>query len=500
MTKKILSVLLAVVMVLAMGTVALVSVSADLADLPEQPAETYRYYFFMPPEWLNDSTATTGNTAGIYWWEGTGAHGGWPGMAATPADVEGVYYCDVPTDVTTIVWNNFFDGGADTTAPYYADAIQTRNIGTEYYDPDESELYPEGTPNFDGMIYVTDFTIYDFNEYSGKLQFGGEWFYYYGNGEYGTATEKGGSEVYTAYATNNDQPFPKDGPQTETTPAATDAPATTVAPTDAPATTVAPTDAPATTEAPATTVAPTEAPAASTNITFGSETKTALVGDRVTYTIDVTAARYFEDVQANVTYDAEKLQVVRITSDDPNVEDWMVEGPARCPNLDGVIFNASVDGVVKFNAAKVTGFNFTEAKNLVTLEFDVIAAGDANITAVIDEMTIMGGAESYFTAGAPSVTEGITVVESLDVPVPETQPTTAEPTEAPTQAPATAEPTEKVTVPAPATDVTGETEKPATSDEADTPSTGAATYLYIALAMMAMAACAVVVLRKKVNG
>ncbi|MBR2724300.1 MAG: hypothetical protein IKB72_02540, partial [Ruminococcus sp.] len=152
MSKKILSIVLALVMLLTMGTVALVSVSADLATIPEQPADTYRYYFYLPEKWLNDSTATTGNTAGIYWWEGTDACGSWPGYQANKADVDGIYYYDVPTDVTTILWNNFFDGGADVYAPYYKDAVQTRNIGTEYYDAGESDLYPEGTENFDGMI------------------------------------------------------------------------------------------------------------------------------------------------------------------------------------------------------------------------------------------------------------------------------------------------------------------------------------------------------------
>ncbi len=492
MTKKILSVLLAIVMVLAMGTVALVSVSADLADLPEQPADTYRYYFYMPPEWLNESTATTGDTAGIYWWEGTGAHGGWPGVAATAADVDGVYYCDVPTDVTTIVWNNFFDGGADATAPYYADAIQTRNIGTEYYDPDESELYPDGTPNFDGMIYVTDFTIYDYNEYSGKLQFGGEWFYYYGNGEYGTSVEKGGSEVRTAYATNNDQPFPKDGPQ-PTEPGTTEA--TEITTTEATEITTTEATEITTTEAPATTVAP----AASADITFGTETKTALVGDKITYTMDVTAARLFEDIQAVVTYDAAVLKLVRIESDDPDVEQWEVEGPVRCPNLEGVIFNAGAEGVVKFNAAKVAGFNFKEGATLVTLEFEVVAEGAAAITTVIDEMTIKGGEESYFTAGAASVTEGITITETLDVPEPPVPTTVTEPITTEATEITTTEAT-KATVPAPSTgDATG-TEGATATEKVDTPPTGAATYIYIALAMMAMAACAVVVLRKKVNG
>ena len=170
--------------------------------LDNNPPDTYRYYFYMPPEWLNDSTATTGNTAGIYWWEGTNAQERYPGLKAQKTDVEGIFYYDVPTDVPSIIWNNFFDGGDDITEPCYTDAIPTREIKTDGYAPGQSEYYPEGLESFDEMIYVTNFIDYDYNDYSGKLQLGGEWFYYYGGGEYGTAPVRGESEILTDYALN----------------------------------------------------------------------------------------------------------------------------------------------------------------------------------------------------------------------------------------------------------------------------------------------------------
>ncbi len=495
MSKKILSIVLALVMVLAMGTVALVSVSADLAALPEQPADTYRYYFYMPTQWLNDSTATTGDTAGIYWWEGTDACGGWPGYQANAADVAGVYYYDVPTDVTTIIWNNFFDGGSDTSAPYYKDAIQTRNIGTEYYDAGESELYPEGTENFDGMIYVTDFAIYDYNDYSGKMQFGGEWFYYYGNGEYGTSKVKGESEIRTAAVSNEELGMPNEVPPTTE--------ATTTEP-EIITTTEA---APIVTTTEAAPVEPEQPAGCTTDITFaGTEVKSACVGDTITYTMDLTAARLFENIQAVVTYDSTVLELVRIKSDDPDVADWEVEGPVRCPNLDGVIFNAGTDGLVKFNASKVAGYNFKEAKNLVTLEFTVIAEGAAAISTVIEEMTIKGdGTESYFTGGQAVITDGITIVEDLEVPVhifttEEKTTVTVEKTTATVEKTTATAADVKTTATAgePATNPTVVTGT--TADQgADAPTTGAAAYIYIAIAIMAMAACAVVVLRKKAN-
>ena len=183
MSKKILSVLLAVVMVLAMGTVAMVSASAQIDSLPAVADGCYRYYFYMPSQWINDYT----QTAGIYWWEGTGACDAWPGYEANPTGFETeygkVYYYDVPTDVTTVVWNNFLDGGTDTTLDIYRAAFQTCNVGSEYYDVDECTYIPEGTDDFNGMIYVTDFKQTDENPLSGKMTFAGCWCYYYGNGE-----------------------------------------------------------------------------------------------------------------------------------------------------------------------------------------------------------------------------------------------------------------------------------------------------------------------------
>ena len=149
------------------------------------------------------------------------------------------------------------------------------------------------------------------------------------------------------------------------------------------------------------------------NITVNGKTTKAAVGSTVTYKVDLTAARIFENIQAIVNYDAEMLQLTRIKSDDPDVEDWEVEGPAFCPNLEGVILNADTEGVVKFNASKVAGYNFKEEKNLVTLEFKVKDTTANEIALNIEEMTIKGGEESYFTDSMPEITKGITVSEYL---------------------------------------------------------------------------------------
>ncbi|MBQ3073548.1 MAG: hypothetical protein IJD19_02580 [Ruminococcus sp.] len=511
MTKKLISVLLAVVMVLGMGTVALVSVSADLASLPEVAEGCNRYFFYMPEIWKNDYAYT----AGIYWWSGTGAHTTWPGQAAEEADVPGVYYCDVPTDVGTIIWNNFIDGGTDKTLDIYTAAVQTKNIGCEYYEPGESDLYPEGNDGFDGMIYVTDMNQVEINDFSGKMTFAGEWYYYYGDGKYGTSPVEGESEIFTDPGFNYSDTLPTEpvGTEDETTPTET----LPVEPSE-----TQPTTETTTVETePTTEKVPVETqPAVKNTVTLNDGTEYVVtVGDKLTYTVDLTAGRLFENIQAIVNYDAEMLQLTRIKSDDPDVEDWEVEGPAFCPNLEGVILNAGTEGVVKFNASKVAGYNFKEEKNLVTLEFTVVADGNTAIDLVVEEMTIKGGDDSYFAGGQAVITDGLTLKQAITgntVPVvtepttektepttEKTEPTTekTEPTTEKTE-PTTGkvEPTQpKPTVTQPKeTDVdssTGATEKPV-----DTPPTGAATYVYVVFAVLAMAACAVVVLRKKVNG
>ena len=155
-------------------------------------AGTNRYYFYKPGPWLDNKYS---DTVGIYWWDGTDACTSWPGYEAKKTDFEGVYYYDVPKDVTTIIWNNFLDGGMDPEADVYHYAYQTNNIPCEYYDPEECVLYPEGNESFDGMIFVCNTMIY-VSDLSAKTTYNGTWYYYYGNGEYGITPEKG-EKFYT---------------------------------------------------------------------------------------------------------------------------------------------------------------------------------------------------------------------------------------------------------------------------------------------------------------
>ena len=100
-------------------------------------------------------------------------------IKAVQSEEENVYYADVATDAIMISWNN----GVDSS--------NTVNIGCEYYDPGESENYPDGLPSFNNMIYVCDPNIITMGPIDTICQTSdGEWYYYYGNGCYGF-TENG---------------------------------------------------------------------------------------------------------------------------------------------------------------------------------------------------------------------------------------------------------------------------------------------------------------------
>ena len=183
----------------------------------EEEVDTNRYYFLMPngsngdlgddesldeegnpvghpgeyaPTWyipMDDGSLAT-QTAGIYWWEsGVADPAAWIGYLPSGEDENdpNVYYANVPVDVTTIIWNNAVDGGLDEADPIYYCAAQSINIPCEYYDAGESPNYPDGTENFDNMIFVIDPDQISISELSLKQTCGGEWYYYYGNGCYG---------------------------------------------------------------------------------------------------------------------------------------------------------------------------------------------------------------------------------------------------------------------------------------------------------------------------
>ena len=161
---------------------------------------TNRYYFQMPDgvhgprdadgltagSWYNDYS----DGAGVYWWGGTAACDSWAGYKATLADAaQHIYYVDIPDDVVMFIWNNGVDPGKDPAAPCFAKAAQSIDVPCEYAEPDEYESLPEGTDSFDNCIYIIRPDSTSLSEYNPLRPHGGDWYFYYGNGCYGSYAE-----------------------------------------------------------------------------------------------------------------------------------------------------------------------------------------------------------------------------------------------------------------------------------------------------------------------
>ena len=287
--KKLTSVFLAALLACSVTAVSLESVSAVVDEngcyVPGDNVEaTHRYYFAMPNSWLNEYT----DTAGVYWWsgidacgavDGTGGDVSWPGYKAHRADFAtdyyGMYYLDCPSDVPCIIWNNYIDGGEDEYAPVYSAAKQTNDARADYYSTFEAydtdvynpewfeemeasyngdksalgdyadnffydEEYDLGFSfNFDNMIFVAPYSPNGVN-FIGK-PFYIEWYFYYGNGEYGTYPTREESESKGTLKNLNAGPDIPDVP-VPTDPTPVDPVPTTPSPIDPVPTTPSPID------------------------------------------------------------------------------------------------------------------------------------------------------------------------------------------------------------------------------------------------------------------
>lgn len=206
-TKKLISVLLVITMVASLFVISAVQTSAKTTISGEYVVSdgiegTQTVYFYMPDEWKNEYTQETGDSAGAYWWSGSDACDSVTGTISNPSwlgyklhheldtDEGAIFSLTMPTDVSYIVFNNFFDGGADLADDRYLKSAQTANVFCEkFYEPGDSELYDTIYPgekiNFDGMIYVCDKNCEITSSLSSKKIYSGEWYFYYGDGKYG---------------------------------------------------------------------------------------------------------------------------------------------------------------------------------------------------------------------------------------------------------------------------------------------------------------------------
>lgn len=483
MSKKIISLLLSLVLVVSMVAVAAVSVSAEVDDegryTPSEGTDTNRYYFYMPSDWYNEYS----DTAGIYWWIGTDPADPWPGYIAHPTEMENIYYCDVPTDTTTIIWNNGFDGGNDSTAPEYTKAIQTIDIACQFYSDGDSDVYTtdfytamEESYNGDkaalgnfadnffyddvydlGFVFNMNNMIYVINpemvseNYQGKITSGGEWYFYYGNGEYGTYPTREAAEANGAVFSSDYQPA-KDAPATEPT---------TVVSTEATEaeTTGAPVTEPATSaQSPYLTVNAISNYFPSATAEYNEDT------NEITVTYSMKSSKDVLDTQWYLTYDPEVLTYSSkntVTSVAPTI-------------TGGSYINEERKGLLKYNASNLNLYDFSSAETpFVQMIFEVKdLSATAPVTTTIDltvdvlrvsaldldtfmedsneEVILVDFCTVYDNeqTATVTVTRNTSLTESTFVPTTEpttVAPTTEEPTtEAPTTVePTTAEPTEE---------------------------------------------------------
>lgn len=361
MSKKVISLLLAVMLTAAMIVVAAISVSADTDDegsyVPSEGTETYHIYFCKPDDWENKYTSDVG----VYWENGSDTPSAWPGYSARNADIKNVYCSDVPTDVDKVIWNNALKGTDDPTNPEYKLAYRTTDINFKGYDKGESDYYPDGVESFDNMIYIINPEFTSEND-KDELIFTGEWFYYYGNGEYGNAPKKADLKAGDYYGKDGVFPTEYNPSGEETT-----AESTTEVVTES-ETTESATDAPVATEG--TTSSAESSLALTVNATSNyfpmASAKYNAVTNQVTITYIMQSPKNVLDTQWHISYDPSILSVADVNT-----------AKSVCPTMDGrgvyVNFKNKSEGVgyVRFGASNLALYDFSEKTLFATVVFDV---------------------------------------------------------------------------------------------------------------------------------
>ena len=252
MKKRILGVALAGALAFSAIAGSIATVSA--ADAPPNPyrlpeytpsagVETRTVMFAMPGSWTGEEGSTTrqtwekyGSTAGLYWWGGddnpddypaANTHGwpGWKMKKVSEGDIANLYSTLASRTAPNMIFNNFIDGGMDTSYPEYNTSQQTKDLQVEWFEEGTSDYYPkefwnylydnyledfDEDPNYqitefgnyaknffcedsnichyiDDMVYVVDFDTsrMAISPVSGKGGFDGAFYFYYGNGEFG---------------------------------------------------------------------------------------------------------------------------------------------------------------------------------------------------------------------------------------------------------------------------------------------------------------------------
>ena len=183
-----------------------------------EPIETNRLYLKMPEEWYSDYGVYQGKYyASVYWWEATAAPEFFPGYRMMIDDyAQGVYYADLPEDVSTVIFGNGFGVlRSEYGTQKDKELADTADVNIEGALAGEYETIPEGTADpfsFDGYIYVIEGSDPQVvSMFSGRVYYPGSWYVYYGGGCYGSYDES--SEHFISVADNclNPDHFDEEG-------------------------------------------------------------------------------------------------------------------------------------------------------------------------------------------------------------------------------------------------------------------------------------------------
>ena len=192
--KKIISIILAC-SILIIGTIASSAVIVNQPEListdeavKNVTATLNRIYFKMPQNsnWYSDFSVYQGKYyPAAYWWEGSAASDTYPGYRTMIEDYEqGVYYANIPENVPWVIWNNGFHY-IIIDSQMAKEMCSTFDVPVEDgAEAGEYDTIPEGCESFDGCIYVAG-SVKEEN-ISGGTYYDGDWYFYYGNGCYGS--------------------------------------------------------------------------------------------------------------------------------------------------------------------------------------------------------------------------------------------------------------------------------------------------------------------------
>ena len=176
-----------------------------------QLGDVQHIYFQLPvpdPEQSGSDWANKFNTNAdgvcqvcVYWWGGiagsadqgwsSGSGCTWVGYRTKLVDAENrIYEATVPADGGTpiMIWDNGVNGGMDDTKEIFNYARQLADANIEGAYPDDYDTLPDGSPNednMDGCIQIIDYTRYTINPLTGFPNYDSNWYVYYGNGCFG---------------------------------------------------------------------------------------------------------------------------------------------------------------------------------------------------------------------------------------------------------------------------------------------------------------------------